>query len=350
MKADPGFNNITIVNPLEVKGWNDQLEAEGHDCFFYTSNWARVLSEAYHYDPLYFVAKEGGKISALVPMMGIDSFCTGKRGVSLPFTDYCFPLVGGGVSAEGLFQVIAQHGDSHAWKSIEIRGDSGVANGQPSSRYYSHLLELTPGETAIASGFSNNTRRNIKKAHREGVEVRVCSDEDSMKEFFRLNCLTRKRHGLPPQPYRFFHLIFKNIISENLGLVLLASQGGETVAGALFFHFGGHAIYKFGASDLERKSLRANSLVMWEAIRWYAGRHFKSLCFGKTELQNEGLRRFKSGWGSSEQILKYYVYDLKKEAFVSKNSMVSGWHNHLFEKMPMAVSKLMGRVIYRHVG
>ncbi len=350
MKAGLGFNDIEIVNPLRVKGWNEQLKGAEHDSFFYTSNWARVLSEAYHYEPQYFVARENDRITTLVPMMAVHSFLTGKRGVSLPFTDYCFPLVSGRDSGRTLFQALVRHGNSLSWKSLEFRGCSAVVNGPFSSQYYSHHLDLSPGEEALAARFSSNTRRNLKKAQREGVEVRICNDETSMRAFYRMNCLTRKRHGLPPQPYRFFDLIFKHVISENLGLVLLAQKEGKILAGALFFHFGAHAIYKFGASDMDYKSLRANSLVMWEALRWYAGQGFETFCFGKTELPNEGLRRFKSGWGSSEKILHYYVYDLKKESFVIKNSRVSGWHNHLFERLPMAVSKLMGRVIYRHVG
>jgi CelD/BcsL family acetyltransferase involved in cellulose biosynthesis len=343
-------NEIEILNPLDVKGWNDQLEVEEQDSFFYTSNWARVLSGTYHYDPHYLVAREAGKIVGLIPMMGIKSFCTGKRGVSLPFTDYCYPLVNDRASAEQLFQTLIQHGNSHGWKSFELRGELPGINSLPSSRYYSHRLALSPNEEVIFSGFSNNTRRNINKAQREGVEVRIGNDEDSMREFYRLNCMTRKRHGLPPQPYRFFRYIFHDVIADNRGLVLLANKGGGSIAGAVFFHFGKHAIYKFGASDLDQKSLRANSLVMWEAIRWYAGHHFKTFCFGKTELENEGLRRFKIGWGSSERILEYSVYDLKRAAFVAKNSKVVGWHNNVFNKMPIPLARLIGSAIYRHVG
>jgi len=40
--------------------------------------------------------------------------------------------------------------------------------------------------------------------------------------------------------------------------------GRNSVAGAIFFHSGGQAIYKFGASDETFQHFRGNNLVMWE--------------------------------------------------------------------------------------
>jgi len=70
-----------------------------------------------------------------------------------------------------------------------------------------------------------------------------------MKDFYHLNTMTRREHGLPPQPYKFF------------------------------------------------QHLRANNLVMWEAIKWSCEKKFQSLSFGRTEPENKGLMQFKAGWG-----------------------------------------------------
>jgi len=50
---------------------------------------------------------------------------------------------------------------------------------------------------------------------------------------------------------------------------MLASHKGKNIASAVYFHFGDKAIYKYGASDRKYQHLRANNLVMWEAIRWF---------------------------------------------------------------------------------
>jgi len=54
-----------------------------------------------------------------------------------------------------------------------------------------------------------------------GLTVTRETSREAMEEFFRLNCLTRKRHGLPPQPAVFFKKIYEHIISPKYGSVFL---------------------------------------------------------------------------------------------------------------------------------
>jgi hypothetical protein len=118
----------------------------------------------------------------------------------------------------------------------------------------------------------------------------------------------------------------------------------------MFFHFGKKAIFKYGASDRSYLPLRANNLVMWEAIRNYSQKGYQSLCFGRTEMENKGLLHFKSSWGATQYPIHYYRYDLGKETFVRPSSRVSGWHNAIFRNMPLSVLNKIGTVLYRHMG
>ncbi len=60
--------------------------------FFHSKEWAEVLYESYGYKPVYFSIFHNNKICSLVPAMQISSFITGRRLVSLPFSDFCDPL------------------------------------------------------------------------------------------------------------------------------------------------------------------------------------------------------------------------------------------------------------------
>jgi len=171
-----------------------------------------------------------------------------------------------------------------------------------------------------------------------------------VKEFYRLNCLTRKDHGLPPQPFFFFENIFKHVISKGLGMIALARSSKKIIAGAVYFHFGGNAMYKYGASDKSYQHLRANNLVMWEAIKRYAEKEYKTFDFGRTEPENEGLLQFKRGWGTKEEMLTYYKYDLKRSSFLADHSKLKGWHNKFFTLAPIFVSKRIGTALYKHMG
>ena len=290
--------DIQIINPITYPGWDDLLLSTPDYSFFHSPAWAKVLKETYRYSPTYFTIFDNGHLQALVPAMQIDSFLTGKRGVSLPFTDYSDAIISNGIAFNGLFDHIIQYGKNHGWESFEIRGGESVPLLGPDSCTYSHhTLDLCKGGHEIFLSFRENTKRNIRKSIKKGVKVEVENTLDSVKEFHRLNLITRKRHGLPPQPLYFFKKVYEHVISKNLGIVVLASYENSIVAGAVFFHLGEKAVFKYGASDENFHHLRPNNLVMWEAIKWYSQNGYKSICFGRTEPGNGAcpLRHRQSG-------------------------------------------------------
>jgi hypothetical protein len=345
------MSNLQIINPITYPTWDDLLISCPGYTFFHSSAWAKVLQETYHYTPRYFTVFEDRRLQALIPVMEVKSFLTGKRGVSIPFTDYSNAIIHNGISFKNLFDQLTQYGKIHGWKSFELRGGQSLPLlNKASSTYSRHILNLCENVDEIFSSFKASTRRNIKRAIKKEVKVELCRTLDSIQEFHRLNCVTRKRHGLPPQPFHFFKKVHEHIISQNLGVVVLASHEKTFIAGAVFFHFGENAFFKYGASDKNFHHLRPNNLVMWEAIKWFSQNGYKSICFGRTEPGNEGLRKFKSGWGTTEQQISYYRYDFKKEAFVSGTSKVTGFHNKIFRRMPPALLNKLGALLYRHVG
>ena len=102
-----------------------------------------------------------------------------------------------------------------------------------------------------------------------------------MESYYRLHCQTRRRHGLPPQPFKLFAAIQEHVLAPGLGCVITALDRARPIAAAVFMQFGGKALYKFGASDFKYQHLRGNNLVMWEAIRWFASRGCSRLHFGR---------------------------------------------------------------------
>jgi lipid II:glycine glycyltransferase (peptidoglycan interpeptide bridge formation enzyme) len=211
------------------------------------------------------------------------------------------------------------------------------------------VLDLGEGEERLFSRFRDSTKRNIRKAGKEGVSVKISASSDSLEEFYRLNCMTRKDHGLPPQPFHFFRHIQEHLLAQGMGIMALGSYQGHTIAGCLYLHVGNKAYYKYGASNKKFQHLRANNLVMWEAIRWYSRNGYRTFCFGRTEPENEGLRQFKMGWGTKENPLYYYRYDLAKNQFVKDRLFIFGIHNKVFLHLPVSISKTIGTLLYKHM-
>jgi len=343
---------LEIINPASYPEWNDVVLSTPDYSIFHSTEWANVIHSTYKYQPLYFVYKDSEEINALIPSMIVNSFITGKRVVSLPFSDYCAPLlINDKLVFEDLFNKILAYLKSKKFHSIEIRGGNNFfENVKASNSFYVHRLELNKSDEELFAGLNGSTRRNIKKAMRDGITVRIEDTIEAVNQFFDMNRITRRYHGLPPQPRSFFKNIFSEFISKKKGVVISALYNNKLIASSMFLQFGNKAIYKFGASDRKYQRVRANNIVMWEAIKYYNNIRCEVLNLGRTERGNEGLRRFKAGWGASEEIVNIYKYSFKKNNFIHSRSYIVGFHNHLFKKMPLIILKFIGRIMYKHIG
>jgi hypothetical protein len=319
---------------------------------FHTSAWARVLSETYGYLPIYFTFIEKDRFIGLLPFMEIRSWITGTRGVSLPFTDASAPILPDGLRfVEAMAQVIAL-AESRGWGTVEIRGRApGMEHLPASTEYLSHDLDLTGGVESLFSRYRPNVQRNIRKAEREGISVSDDGTPDGSTEFYHLNCLTRREHGLPPQPIRFFEHLREHILEKGLGFLLMARHKKKAIAGALFLFSGGKAIFKYGASDRRYQTLRANNLVFRDAIRLLCRKGVRTLSFGRTDFGHEGLRQFKLSWGTSETRVQYVKYDVRSKSYLggTPTRPSTSWKRTM-SMLPIPVLRIIGNVAYRHIG
>jgi hypothetical protein len=346
-----GPGAIHLVNPLGCSNWDEQISRLPGASFFHTQAWARALYETYEYSPVYFVAKNENSITSVLPLMEVDSWLTGRRGISLPFTDTCEPLCSNRTEFEQLAARTMSHARARHWKYCEFRdARAWFANAIASTSYYGHTLNLNRDEPGLFAQADSATRRAVRKAEKSELEIEFAHSLEAVRHFYNLMCRTRRRLGLPPQSFRFFANIHRHVLAKGRGCVVLARHAGAAVAGAIYFHAGNMALYKFGASDDRFQHLRGNNLVMWRAIEWHARMGFETLHFGRTSLQNEGLRAYKLSWGTNESRIDYFKYDFRQNAFVTETDRASsGVHTKLFRLLPSHLSRLIGTFLYKHV-
>jgi hypothetical protein len=329
--------------------WDEKIASLPGVSFFHGRAWAQVLYDTYGFQPVYFVRDRGNDINAILPLMEVNSWATGRRGVSLPFTDACEPL-GSGAAVSELVAAAMSHARERRWKSCEFRGGrTSLPKAMPSTSFYNHTLDLRVGAPQLLANLDSATRRAVRKAEKSSVTLQFGHDVPAVAAFYRLLCQTRRRLGVPPQPFRFFLNIQRHILAARRGCVVLAHHEGTPIAGAIFFQSGKTALYKFGASDEQYQQLRGNNLVMWAAIEWHVKMGFETLDFGRTSLSNKGLRSYKLSWGATEHALEYAKFDCRRSAFVVEVDRASGWHNKVFSLLPLQISRVAGALLYKHV-
>ena len=341
---------LHIVDPLSCPGWDALLATHSDSGFFHGAAWAKTLADAYGFRCRYVVAARDRELCGLLPVIEARSWLRGMRGVSLPFADECPPLLSSGIGLDSLFNRALQDGAARGWKYLELRGGLESLPGMTvATSYYGHRLLLGSGVEDPFAKFESSVRRAIRKAERSGVTVRFGSDLPSVRAYYRLHCRTRTRHGAPPQPFSFFRALCEHALEAGSGFVALALHRGRAIAGALFLQFGRSAIYKFSASDERFQELRGPNLVIWRSIQKLREQACHTLNFGKTSLSNDGLRRFKLGWGAEEYLIRYARYCFGQRAFVTIPDLAAGPQARLLARLPVFFSRWIGRAIYAHL-
>lgn len=227
-KVSLSNTGIEQLDPLVGPSWDDLVTARDEHSIFHRSAWASVLTQAYGHRPNYLRISVGGIEAALVPLMEVKSCLTGRRGVSLPFSDFTGPLWTEARHAPLVYQVLVDFAALRGWKHLEIRGGAITPVGAlPLLTYDTHQLDLQQGVDSIRCRLDPSVRRAIRKAERSGIEVTVNQSPRAMEEFYDLHGRTRRRHGLPPQPFGFFEAIARNLMECGLGEIILAKQIGR---------------------------------------------------------------------------------------------------------------------------
>jgi CelD/BcsL family acetyltransferase involved in cellulose biosynthesis len=159
---------------------------------------------------------------------------------------------------------------------------------------------------------------------------------------------TRHRKGIPVQPRKFFDLLGKHILAQGLGFILLAYKDDQCLAGGLFLHWQHTLTYKYAVSSSKGQQYRPNNLLSWTAMRWGCENGYTVFDLGRTELENEGLRRFKNGWGAEESPLPYSVLSAKSQD--TGNDKLMSLMSTFIQKAPPWVCRVTGELLYRHFG
>jgi hypothetical protein len=336
-----------VVDPLQRPEWDSLVEAHPQASIFHGQGWTRVLQQTYGHTPVYICRFDGPKLAGLLPLMEVCSRWTGRRGVSLPFTDFCPALKANAEEAPALYETAMDLGRQRGWKYMECRSVSqGWKGASPSLAFHGHIIDLAGGVDEVFSRLDSAVRRGIRKAEGAGLQVDFSSSWEAVKTFYALHCRTRRRHGLPPQPFRFFENIQRHVLDAGQGFVATARLKEQPLAAGVFFSHGRQALYKFGASDYGFQQLRPNNLMMWAGMRECARRGALALHLGRTSLGNEGLRRFKLSLGASEETVQYCKYDFVAEGFVRDLDRAEGWFNRVFSRLPLPLLRLAGQILY----
>ena len=276
---------------------------------FHSPAWINVLDDTYGFAIRANLAIEtsGSAVAGLV-YAEIDDFMD-PRLVSLPFSDFCDPLA----RDRAAWEVIVRDlfGRERRMSLRSLHNEVAVADErfEVSDELGWHGIDIARDPDQIWTEFSGSARRAIRKATADGLEIREAEDTGDLREFFELHLRVRKyKYGLLAQPYRFFESIWERFIERDAGTLLLALHEGRVIGGVMYLEWKDTLYYKFNASEPASLQVRPNDALLWAGVRHGYERGLRLLDFGVSDLNQEGLLRYKRKYSSEEGRVRVLSY------------------------------------------
>jgi hypothetical protein len=341
------------INPLEDLRWSEFLETHPRASAFHAIAWLAALHKTYGYNPVVYTTSAPAEClrNGLV-FCEIDSLITGRRLVSLPFSDHCEPLVDQPDEFHALLETLQRQRAEKRWRYIEIRPmnmfDLSGSLFKNTETYCFHHLDLNAELDAIFSGFHKNSiQRKIRRAEREGLTEEVGRSNRLLDIFYRLQLLTRRRHQLPPQPLSWFRNLIE-FFGESLE-IRVAFKERQPIAGILTVRHKTTLVYKYGCSDLRFHNLGGMHLLLWRAIQDAKKCGLQILDLGRSDQDNLGLVTFKERWNAKRSTSTYARFPAG-----ASQPLSTGWRlktaKRIFEYVPDALLSAVGTLFYKHIG
>jgi hypothetical protein len=341
---------IDMLDPLTDVRYETFVQRHPEAAIFHHPAWLRALKVTYQYLPYCVAAFRGTEPVGMLTLMDIRSMITGKRGVCLPFTDRCGPLVLEQSVANLLLQKTLGLADKLGWRYVEIREEVREDSYVAASHFLGHQLRLGPDAQMVFRGFKRAHVQHIRKAMVENIRVERRTDRAALNEFIRMNAVTRRKHGVPPQPASFFLNLFESLLSSGRGFISLAFLGSKPIAASVFLYCNRTITYKYSASDPESLSYCPNHLIVWDAVQWGCQNGYMLLDFGRTDPLDAGLLQYKRGWSPKESELNYFRSPGNRGLPPKEPGRASEVLKPAIRLTPLPILKVVGKLIYRHVG
>jgi CelD/BcsL family acetyltransferase involved in cellulose biosynthesis len=357
-QAGRSRGEVYQIRPLEDPRWEGLLESHPRASVFHSRAWLEALRKTYGYEPIaYTTSAPDELLRDGIVLCRVESWLTGKRLVSLPFSDYCDPLLQRAEDLQIFVQKLREESQKENWRYIEMRPLESLGPVTPRphacATYTLHQLDLRPDLQTLFRGFHKDSiQRKIKRAKREGLTCQSGTTEAILDTFYRLLTITRRRHGAPPQPKSWFRNLIEGFGSELQ--IRVAFSGRIPVAGMLTIRHKKTLVYKYGGSDVRYNRLGSMHSLYWESIQHAKDLGLETLDLGRSDADQIGLITFKGRWGATLSNLTYVRFTASENPIHWFEPAGATWRTRAVQRLlthtPARILPAIGSALYRHIG
>ncbi len=336
---------VQVASPSDAAAWNAFVDTAAGAAAYHAWQWRAVFEGAFGHTCVYLIARDGGRIRGVLPLVQINSVLFGRTLTSLPFLNYGGVLADDEAARASLLSAAAEEARLRRCRHLELRH---VARLFPSLPCRQHKVTMHLRLRGVQwSTLDKKVRNQIRKAEKSDLTVRSGGIE-VLDDFYAVFARNMRDLGTPVYGRVLFERILQTFPDSTR--VHVVRLGEAPVAAGLTVRSRSTLEIPWASSVRDYNALCPNHLLYWSVIQHAVNTGCEVFDFGRS-TPGEGTFKFKEQWGA-EPIPLHWEYVLNGSARVPDTSpdnpkyalMVNAW-----KRLPLPIATLIGPRIVRSI-
>ena len=354
--VNPLYTTFAVSDPKTIPDWNQFVVSQQLGWVSHRAEWCTMLSQAFPFLQVrYVMVRHGanGPIAAILPLFLQKTHRGQRKLISLPHTTFCDPLAAEPEAMQYLVGKLPELMKQEDACTLEIR--SFLASDQiespafrKSSDYIHHEIALDKTEDELLLSFHRTSiRKEIRRTLKSPLKIREGKTVEDLQTFFNLYKDSRKRLGLPAQPWPFLRSLWLNLHPIHGIELLLVELDGRAIGGLIVLLDRQRASAEMIAYEDETKTLSPNQLVLWSAICRAKASGRANFDFGRTPLVEHNLISVKDRWGTKTRPINHFSMPANTPKKLSQSRIIYELTRTILRRIPSRPYSAFSEFFYR---
>ncbi len=330
---------------VDVRGapspdWDPFVGRSPTASFCHLAGWSQVFGDLMGHDCHFLEARtKDGDLEGVLPLVRVRSRLFGDYLISVPFLNYGGPI-GTEVACRALARTALRLAEEIGSDLLELRTRHELA--LPLALNPRKVLVLLPlpeePETLWNEGFKSKFRTKLRRAEKEGIEVRFGTH--LVRDFYEVFSRNMRDLGTPVLPEAFFHKL-PEVFGDRVLFSCAYLEDRPIAAGCGFVHHDEFEI-TWSSSLREHNRLNPNMLMYWRIMERVIGIGVRTFNFGRS-TPGAGTHEFKLSWGGESHPLPWMVHspgDVAKPP--SPQDRGFSLATKVWQRLPVSLTRVIG--------
>ena len=185
-------------------------------------------------------------------------------------------------------------------------------------------------EELLMQSFESVRRRNVRKAIKENIQVRIDNSPDSLRFLYETHKINMEAIGGKVKEWDFFDSIDQFFTKNKDYNLYIAELNGKKIAALLLFYFNKSTEYYTPVIVEEYRNMQPLAIMVFRAMQDSVVRGFNYWNWGGNGIGLNSVYQFKKKWGAEDYLYNYYIKINNRAILDASPEELSGEYDNFF--------------------